>query len=460
MHAKPPLLVGAGQADITPVMGIQIAGDIGRYRPVEEVREPIYAKALLLDAGGKRVCWLSLDILAISRPWADEIKRQAAERYGLNPATIMVHAVQNHAAPAVGHFFVFDRDELELFPKDHPWLLGGDERYNAIFVEGVLQAIGKALNSLQSATVHVGRGVDGRVAFNRRFVMRDGTAMTHPGQCNPDVLYCEGPVDPEVGVMTFTGETGRTLAAVLHHTCHPGHGYPHRWISAGWPGAWCNGVRELLGGDCMPMVVNGFCGNIHHCNHLDPNYKDDYHEMGRKLTETTAAVLKRLAPIESPTLDWRVQSLQIPMRSPTPKEAEDARRLLKEHPQPMWKDAEKTAVEWDWVYAAMQIDLDAHVRRTPTFDYPLQVFRLGNTALVSVPGEPFVEEQLRIKLASPAAFTFMAHMSNSFVGYIPTVQAFARGGYETQTSAGSKLAPEALGMIGDAAIGMLNDMFP
>ena len=142
-----------------------------------------------------------------------------------------------------------------------------------------------------------------------------------------------------------------------------------------------------------------------------------------------------------------------------------ARRLLKEHPQPMWKDAEKTAVEWDWVYAAMQIDLDAHVRRTPTFDYPLQVFRLGNTALVSVPGEPFVEEQLRIKLASPAAFTFMAHMSNSFMATVTALrgaglQAFARGGYETQTSAGSKLAPEALGMIGDAAIGMLNDMFP
>ena len=85
---------------------------------------------------------------------------------------------------------------------------------------------------------------------------------------------------------------------------------------------------------------------------------------------------------------------------------------------------------------------------------------ISATALASVPGEPFVEEQLRIKLASPAAFTFTAHMSSAYVGYIPTVQAFAHGGYETRTSIGSKLAPEALGMIGDTVIGMLNDAFP
>jgi neutral ceramidase len=266
-------------------------------------------------------------------------------------------------------------------------------------------------------------------------------------------------MDPEVGVMLFSGTRGQPLAAVLHHTCHPVHGYPLRWISAGWPGAWCNGVRELLGGNCITMVVNGFCGNIHHCNHLDPDYRADYQDMGRKLTETTATVLTRLTPVESPLLDARFRALQIPMRSPSAQELHEAQQLLAANPEPLWKDAGKTSVEWDWVYAATRIDLAAYVRRTPCFDYPIQVFRLGHTALVSVPGEPFVEEQLRIKLASPAAFTFMAHMSNTYVGYIPTVQAFARGGYETRTGAGSKLVPEALGMIGDAVLIMLKELF-
>lgn len=459
MKHNDALHVGAGECDITPALGIQIAGDIGRYRPAEEIRDPLFAKALVLEAGGQRVCWLSLDVLVISRKWANTIRQQAAARYGLDPANVMVHVTQNHAAPGIGHFFVFDEDDFGVFPRAYPWLLGGDDRYNPVAIAGAMQAIDKAMRALQPATVSIGRGVDGRVAFNRRFVMRDGTVRTHPGQCNPEVLHVEGPMDPEVGVMTFTATDGRPLAVLLHHTCHPVHGYPLRWISAGWPGAWCKGVRDLLGGDCVAMIVNGFCGNIHHCNHLDPDYKADYVEMGRKLTGTTAAVLGKMTPMESPRLDAQFRSLTIPLRSPTPQEEEDARRLLAAHPEPIWKDAGKTAAEWDWVYAATRIDLAEHVRRTPFFDYPVQVFRLGDAALVAVPGEPFVEEQLRIKKASPAPFTFTAHMCNTYVGYIPTPQAFAGGGYETRTGAGSKLAPEALGMIGDAALEMLKGVF-
>jgi hypothetical protein len=453
------LFAGAAMADITPALGIQIAGDIGRYRPVEEIREPLFARVLVLESGGRKVCWLSLDILAIDRHWADEIRRQIAERHGIEFDAVMVHVVQNHAAPAVGHFFVWERDELNLFPREHPWLLGGDDRYNPVVVAGVLKAVDGAMAALQPVQVRIGRGVDGRVAFNRRFVLRDGTAQTHGGLCDPKVLHTEGPIDPEVGVMLFAAENGKIIAAVLHHTCHPVHGYPQRWVSAGWPGAWCDGVRELCGPACVPLVVNGFCGNIHHCNHLDPDYKDDYREMGRKLTETAARVFKSLQPLENPTLDWRTAWLKIPMRCPTDEQLAKDRQLLRAHPAPLWKKGEENiAVEWEWVYAATRLDVELHYRRNPNFDYYLQVFRLGELALLAVPGEPFVEEQLRLKLESPFPWTWMAHMSNMYVGYIPTPRAFQRGGYETRPGAGSKLAVEALGLIGDASLRVLNSL--
>jgi neutral ceramidase len=454
------LRAGAAMVDITPAMGIQIAGDIGRYRPVEEIREPLYARALVLESGGRKVCVLSMDILWITNLWADEIRNQAAVRFGFDPQAVMVHIVQNHAAPGMGHAFVLERDEFNVFPKEYPWLLGGDDRYNPRALEGTLKAIGQALAALQPVQVKVGRGVDGRVAFNRRFVMRDGTAQTHPGNCNPNVLNCEGPIDPEVGVMLFMAENGKTVAAILHHTCHPTHGYPQRWVSSGWPGAWCDGVQRLCGPDCVPLLVNGFCGNIHHCNHLDPHYTDDYKEMGRKLTETAGQVMQSLQTLENPVLDWQTRRLAIPMRCPTDEQLAIDRQLLKDHPAPIWKPGEeKIAVEWEWVYAATRIDVAGHYRRNPNFDYFMQAFRVGNTAILAVPGEPFVEEQLRIKLESPAPYTWMAHMSNGYVGYVPTLRAFQRGGYETRPGAGSKLAPEALTMIGDASLELLKSLF-
>jgi hypothetical protein len=170
--------------------------------------------------------------------------------------------------------------------------------------------------------------------------------------------------------------------------------------------------------------------------------------------------MRELTPVNAPTLDWRHRWIRIPLRRLSDAEIAEARRVLREHPDPVWKDASHTAVEWDWVYAASRMDLMEHYRRDPFFDYFIQVFRLGNTAVVAVPGEPFVEEQLRIKLESPAAYTFTAHMSNLYVGYIPTAEAFQRGGYETRTGAGSKLAPEALRLIGDNVLEMLRELFP
>ena len=48
------LRAGAAKADISPAKGIQVAGDIGRLRPCTSVKEPIYARALVLEQQGCR----------------------------------------------------------------------------------------------------------------------------------------------------------------------------------------------------------------------------------------------------------------------------------------------------------------------------------------------------------------------------------------------------------------------
>ena len=74
-------------------------------------------------------------------------------------------------------------------------------------------------------------------------------------------------------------------------------------------------------------------------------------------------------------------------------------------------------------------------------------------------GEPFVQGQLEIKQKSPAAYTFIAHMCNYYVGYIPTKEAFRTGGYETVTGLSSKLHPDALEKITEASISLIKTLF-
>lgn len=312
-------------------------------------------------------------------------------------------------------------------------------------------------------TALAGRGVDGRVAFNRRFILRDGTVKTHAGRWDmPYIMQAEGPVDPEVGVMLFVNDKGARIAALLHHTCHPGHGCGGLRVTAGWPGACALHAQTIFGKQCVPLVLNGFCGNIHHMNPLDPDNKDDHNDMVRKLTETMERIVNQtLRPVSMDEMSWSMEYIPLTRRNPDAQTVAAARTYVREHPTPRWTNAEKTAVSNDYFFAHSILDLHRQCQQSATVDLPVQVIRMGDVAIVAVPGEPFVEEQLRIKLKSPAAFTFCAHMSNGgCLSYIPTAEAFDRGGYETNLYSWSMLAPDSLTRIGDRAIKMLNGLWP
>ncbi|MCG3146660.1 MAG: hypothetical protein PCFJNLEI_00094 [Verrucomicrobiae bacterium] len=450
------LRVGAAKADISPVNGIQIAGDIGRYRPCTGIIAPIYARALVLEQAGRRFCVLTLDLLSIDDPWAKEVRRRVAAKFGIPPAALLIHPTQNHAAPALGHYEC--RDSCRIIPEKYPWLRGGDPRYNEPAVAGILAAIGEALAKLSPVTIAAGRAIDNRVAFNRRYVMRDGTALCQPAVCDPNILHVEGPIDPEVGVVTFTGGNGQVVAALLHHTCHPCTGFAGNEAHPDWPGAWCNEMETHFGSACTPLVINGCCGNIIHRNFLNPDEElnQDYRLFGRQLAESTEVALHNMAPISGAPLGWASEVVPVPRRQLSPELLAEVSQLLRDHPEPLWSD--NIRVNHDWVYAVGITDLAELIQAEPNEPYEIQAVRVGEFALLGLMGEPFVEAQLNIKRESPFAFTQVAHMCNGYVGYIPTRHALARGGYETRTGWSSRLAPEALEMIGSTAGRLLRSL--
>lgn len=60
----------------------------------------------------------------------------------------------------------------------------------------------------------------------------------------------------------------------------------------------------------------------------------------------------------------------------------------------------------------------------------VMVIKIGEMALVGLPGEVFCEVGLAIKQLSPIPQTFVVELANDAIGYLPTRKAFANGGYE------------------------------
>lgn len=449
------LCAGAGMADITPEFDIQLAGDIGHRRPCNEIRDRLFVRALVLDSDGRRCCLLSLDLTSANNYWADKVRSEVGEVLGIDPEAVIFHTTQNHAAPCLGHSFV--SDECTLFPPEYPWLRGGDDRYHPLCVQQCVVAAREALANLQPVTASTGRIADGRMAFNRRFIMRDGTVKTHPPCGDPDILRNEGPIDPEVGVLLLTGADGNTVASLLHHTCHPTYGYPHNYVIADWPGIWSQMMQENLGG--VAPVINGCCGNISPANHVDPYWDSDHYKMAAELTRTAMKIVENAKPIDTLPLAWERIKLRLPLRLLTQDVIANAQKTIEQYPTPKFIDDEKTRVDWDWIYAAATLDLKETQDKDPYCDYEIQAFRIGDFAIATLMGEPFVEAQLEIKLESPAPYTFVAHLCNGYGGYVPTADALTRGGYETWTANWSKFQPEALDQITRTTIDMLKRLW-
>lgn len=69
----------------------------------------------------------------------------------------------------------------------------------------------------------------------------------------------------------------------------------------------------------------------------------------------------------------------------------------------------------------------------------LQTIFLDEYTCIGIPAEFFVELGLRIKEGAHPRHALIFGLANGMVGYVPTREAFARGGYETTFWAGASL---------------------
>jgi len=87
----------------------------------------------------------------------------------------------------------------------------------------------------------------------------------------------------------------------------------------------------------------------------------------------------------------------------------------------------------------------------------LQVIRLGEVALVGIPGEMFARLGLEIRRRSPFRNTYVIGMANGTIGYIGDRAAYELGGYQlwagehspSEPGTGEAMVEQALEMLGE-----------
>lgn len=158
------LKAGAAAVDITPPLGIRMAGYF-EERIARDVHDPLFAKALALDDGEATLVIVVCDLLGVKRERLDEAKRLIRERTGIPPSNVLICCTHTHTGP--------DVDDLGYPPSREGG--AGDFGYGELLARKIADAAQLAVERLEWAEVGVEREEEPKLLGNRRFYMRDGT---------------------------------------------------------------------------------------------------------------------------------------------------------------------------------------------------------------------------------------------------------------------------------------------
>jgi len=225
-------------------------------------------------------------------------------------------------------------------------------------------------------------------------------------------------------------ETDHGKAVLIHYACHPVVlGGANQLISADYPGVCVRHVEQVAGAD-LAIFINGACGDL---NPPTGNGTfDDVEEAGLILGRAIATALAAATPLGGDTVAAAFERIDLPLQEP-PSALHTAAMASIDG----LKLAIKTAMGSDdvslrrvpearlsWARELLALSADAS-RRLP---FAVHGIRIGDLQLIGLEGEIFSRYQLDLEAQHPTAW--LVGYADGCVGYIPTADEYARGGYE------------------------------
>jgi hypothetical protein len=128
--------------------------------------------------------------------------------------------------------------------------------------------------------------------------------------------------------------------------------------------------------------------------------------------------------------EWRVDPVKLPARAEQAFGAEESRKTLQDPKQPKARRGN----------AAFQLAWLERLGRA----IELTCLDLGKALVVHLPGEPFIEYQIKAQELRADAFVCVAGYGDGGPGYLPTAQAYQEGGYEPTVALAGAASEELL----------------
>jgi hypothetical protein len=396
--ADPTWKAGCARAVITPEEPMLLAGYAGRDKPSDGKVMDLWVKALAIqDAGGHQGVFLTSDLLGFPRGIYENVCAIAKQKFGLDPAQIVLSASHTHCAPVL-------RGALyDMYPLN-------DERrrkieaYSNQLESNVVATIGKALADLAPVKLSAGNGTSS-FAVNRR----NNREAQVPKLIEQGEL--KGPTDHSVPVLSVWQPDGKLKAVLFGYACHNTVMAFNQW--SGDYAGYAQIALEKSHPGAVAMFFMGCGGDQNPLPRRQLYLAERYGNMlAAAVEETLRAPLVALAP----EFQSRMEKVSLHL-GPNPTEAEL---------EQLKQGTNATAKRWA---SRIEEDLRGGKVLMREYPFPVQAWRLGDQLLITLGGEPVVDYSLKFK-EKFGARTWVAGYCNDVMTYIPSLRVLKEGGYE------------------------------
>ena len=464
---SPPsgLLAGVARADISPPIPVAHLNWGSQTHIEAEGIDPtgMFVTALAVSDGEQKFVMVDLDAI-LTLPFEPAIE-QASRRTGIPTGHIRLGVSHTHAGPRLVAFKGPLHNDLSAYQQVI-------EHYEQGTIDKIVGVIVEADSKLQPAHLYGGRGT-GTININRRVPPRNG-APPAVG-INPD-----GFVDRELVVFRIDSAQGNPYAVLLNFQCHGTVlSYANKLVSPDWVGMTRKVVEQVLpGATCLFFQgaagnqgpKEGFTGDLSVAHRLGTILGHQAASVALEIetvqrepifegyVESTAYLAKQPWRVKGPrdaTLRFASKVIELPRRTFRPEEIAEMERRVADAEKKMQAAREtgdslkRQEAEARWRRLNDQLMKWKDLPHPELVRIGIQILRIGDGAIVSMPGEPFAEIGAAIKKASPFAVTMFCAYStgfgSQFVGdYMPAAGEYEKGGYEIDRTRYDRNAPEKL----------------
>ena len=383
------LRAGAAKVEITPPNGIAMWGYSNRKGPATRTLDPLYARVLVLDVASRRLAFVSLDL---GRPFGPASLKwlQSATRNDISH--LIVAATHTHSGPVV--------------QDDYP---NGAPAWETAALQKIARAISDTCAHLTDAQIGTGYGF-ALIGHNRLRVNPDGTVSWFERNLTQ---MPTAPVDGTVSVLRIDTAAGQPMAILVNYACHPVvFGSDNLQYSADFPGVMEKTVEEAFDGKPLCFFLQGAPGDINPYLAVTPLEEDAIgarDRTGQVLGREAVRVAKQIHTQADEQPDLQVDEALVPVH-------------LRWNPD-KWKEA-LIAVFGPNAAQTFPSRVAEEVQLPVT-----TVLINKKIAILTMPGEPFVEYQIDWRQRCPVRDPFLVGYANGYNGYFPTIRSATLHGY-------------------------------